>query len=33
MNENDQHTRFLLAQDYTEYRAIVTYLDRVKKRQ
>jgi spermidine synthase len=33
MNENDAHTRYLLFQDYSEYRSIVAYLDRVQKRQ
>jgi spermidine synthase len=32
MNENDAHTRYLLGRDYSEYRAIVAYLDRVQKR-
>ena len=32
-NENDAHTRYLLFQDYSEYRSIVAYLDRVQKRQ
>jgi spermidine synthase len=32
MNENDAHTRYLMAQDYSEYRSIVAYLDRVQKR-
>jgi spermidine synthase len=30
-NENDAHTRYLLFQDYSEYRSIVAYLDRVQK--
>jgi hypothetical protein len=32
LNENDAHTRYLLGRDYSEYRAIVAYLDRVQKR-
>ncbi|HUI92010.1 MAG TPA: fused MFS/spermidine synthase [Chitinivibrionales bacterium] len=31
-NTDDAHTRYLMIQDYSEYRAIMAYLDRVQKR-